>query len=177
MNRYIRIAIVAGLALWAFYDLMNEQWLIGGLLVFVSLLLALGFLHFSNVWSAFRKFRRGDIESANKILLEIKEPEKLKGANRAYFHFMRGFYELHNDHPKPAILQLQQALEAGIKTEHDRAIAHFGLAGANFDLGRISESRIQLHKAQELPHKENLQQKLIELELLLDQREHGNQKK
>lgn len=89
----------------------------------VSLIILWGYYNVGTVSLALGKMRKNEFEEAEKLLDQIKNPDKLNKKNKANFYFIRGMIAHELDQFEESRTCIKQALDIGMKQESDRAMA------------------------------------------------------
>ena len=143
------------------YNGFGDAWY---LYVASLLLLAAHFL-FGNVWSAFRQMKRGNIDQASKLLAKIKYPDLLFKTHRAYYYFIQGMIALQHKALPLGKQHLAKALDLGLRTENDTAMAQLNLAHIHFVEKEYEDAKALLQNIKTLqPSDLLIKQKMEELE-------------
>ena len=87
---------------------------------------------FGNVLAAFGKLNKGKVDEAEDLLLQIKRPEWLLKGHRAYYYFTLGMIALQKKQAGFGEQHLQKALDLGLRTNTDNALAALNIAHVNF---------------------------------------------
>lgn len=96
-------------------------------------LIVWGYFKNGTVYLAFKQLKKDNHEKAEKLLLKIKYPNLLTKSQKSYYHFIKGFIELHKDNLDVGCKELTQALEIGLRTENDTLIATRTLAAIKLE--------------------------------------------
>ena len=116
---------------------------------------------FGTVWTAFSKMRKGKMIEAETLLNQIRRPEWLAKRPKAYYHFIKGVIALQKKDLDNGNLFLNKALDLGLRSETDKALANLNLAHIAYTQKRPLEARKYLENAKacktdDLMLKENL---------------------
>ena len=87
---------------------------------------------FGNVLLAFKKLNQGKVEEAENLLLQIKRPNWLLKSPRAYYYFTLGLIDLQKKKTGFGETHLKKALDLGLRTPTDNALAALNIAHINF---------------------------------------------
>ena len=131
-------------------------------------LLAYGYFRYGSVWVVFQHIKSGELTKAEKLLDAIKNPQLLSGQQKAYYFFSRALIEEHRNNLDVAESCLKQALELGLRTANDTAIANLNLANIYYRKGMFNEARDRLKEASGLPHKPQVAEEIQKLKQTLD---------
>lgn len=126
-----------------------------------AILLATHYL-FGNVWAAFRKLRRGKIDEAEVLISDIRRPKWLAKSPRAYYHFTKGMIALQKKELNESEKHLKEAIDTGLRSGNDNALAALNLAHIYYVEKREEDSMNYLKKAKsfdsnDLMIKENIE--------------------
>jgi RimJ/RimL family protein N-acetyltransferase len=140
------------------------------LLVWLGAILVLvGHFRTGTVWLAFRRFRKGDLEGARRLLGSVRYPRWLNAQHRAYHDWMRGALALKDDLPAEAVRHLDRASVGRLRTENTRCGVFLTLAEALLELGEREKAREVVEAARSLPHSAQLDHLLDRVSRRLEQ--------
>jgi len=112
-----------------------------------TLLLVLTHVLFGTVVQAFQALRKGNPEHARTLLSQIHRPEWLLKRHRAYYYFVSGMLALNDKQIHYGKQDLKKALQLGLRSVQDKALATLNLAHACFTEGLFAEARQHLQTA------------------------------
>jgi tetratricopeptide (TPR) repeat protein len=131
--------------------------LLSGVLGFTSTgLLIYGYFRYNLVHLLWRYLKQGNLTKAQEILDSIKFPNLLGTQQKAYYQFSKGYLASNHSQNDLAEDCFLQALQIGLRTTNDMAIANLELAKIYHEQGNPGEAYERLQKAKELPHNEEL---------------------
>lgn len=135
-----------------------------------------GYFRNGTVFIAFQQVKKNNPTKAERLLAKIKKPEWLSRSQKAYYHFTRGFVKMSNQQAEDSLSEFRQALEIGLRTDNDKAIALLNISSLALDLGNIKEARESLKQAKSFKYIPNLEPEIkrIERELQLARRRNGS---
>lgn len=87
---------------------------------------------FGNVSLAFNKLNKGQVDEAEDLILQIKRPDWLLKRHRAYYYFVLGMIALQKKQKGFGEQHLKEALNIGLRSDTDNALAALNIAHANF---------------------------------------------
>ena len=147
----IRIALTAA-ALWFNFNLFyTGYWGWGITFILVSALLVLSFFRNENVIIALYQMRLGKQDKAWKALNRIRYPRYLPKRQHAYVLYLKGMLGLQNDLGFAKCEQMiRTALQIGLRTKQDQAVAKMQLAGICMQTGRKTEAATLLSESKKL---------------------------
>lgn len=147
----IRIGLTS-LALWFNFNLFyTGYWGWGITFILVSALLVLSFFRNENVIIALYQIRLGKPDKAWKTLNRITEPRYLPRRQHAYVLYLTGMLGLQNDLGfTKAEQMIRKALQIGLRTKQDQAVAKMQLAGICMQTGRKTEAVTLLSESKKL---------------------------
>ena len=123
---------------------------------------------FGSVWAAFSKLRKGQLLEAEVLINQIKRPEWLAKQNQTYYHFIKGMIALQNKELQEGEKQLKIALDRGLKTKNDNAMAALNLAHICFVEKRPEDAKTYIEKAKSFtPDDLLIKEKMKEMEKVL----------
>jgi len=127
------------------------SWGWGITFIFVTALIILSFFRNENVILALYQMRLGKQEKAWKYLNRIKSPQFLPKKQHAYVLYLKGMLGLQQDLGFARCEQLiRRALELGLRTQQDTAVAKMQLAGICMQTGRKREAQTLLAESKKL---------------------------
>ena len=146
------IRIVLALVATGFnvYLFASGHWGWGITFLFVTALIILSFFRNENVLLALNQMRVGNTDKAKKYIDRISNPEFLPKRQHAYVLFLKavmGGQELGFANSEKL---LRRALELGLRTGEDNAVARMHLAGICAQTGRKNEAVALLGEAKKL---------------------------
>ena len=123
---------------------------LGGFALTVVALLIWGHFRYSTVWIAFRKIQSDRYEEAEKLIDQIRNPNRLDSSHKAYYFWTLAFIELHKHNYQSAEGHLLEALNYDLKTDNDQAIINLSLAEIQIGFEKYMEAEKYITKAKEL---------------------------
>lgn len=147
----IRVAI-AVVAIWYnFYLFYTGYWGWGITFILITALVILSFFRNENVIVALYHMRMGKQDKAWKSLERIKSPQFLPRKQHAYVLYLKGMLGLQNNLGFAKCEQLiRKALQIGLRTKQDQAVAKMQLAGICMQSGRKKEAQTLVGEAKKL---------------------------
>jgi hypothetical protein len=151
MSAFI-IRIILALVATGFnvYLFATGHWGWGITFIFLTALIILSFFRNENVLLALNQMRVGNTDKAKKYIDRISHPEYLPKKQHAYVLFLKavmGGQELGFANSEKL---LRRALELGLRTGEDNAVARMHLAGICAQTGRKNEAVALLGEAKKL---------------------------
>lgn len=152
MIGFILRLVLTGAALWFnFYLFYTGSWGWGITFIFISALLVLSFFRNENVIIALYQMRLGKQDKAWKALNRIKDPRFLPKRQHAYVLYLKGMLGLQNNLGFQKCEQLiRKALQIGLRTKQDQAVAKMQLAGICMQSGRKPEAQTLISESKKL---------------------------
>lgn len=136
--RFLLIALFLMLGIvFHYFEGIGAAWF---LYVGAIILLFTHFL-FGNVSAAFMALRKGDIDKAEELIFSIKKPKWLVRQHRAYYYFTKGMVAVQRNFAAEAQTDLQEALQLGLRSDTDRALANLHLATLAFNDNDMEAAR------------------------------------
>lgn len=116
---------------------------------------------FGNVMLAFGKLNKGEVDTAEDLILQIKRPDFLLKTHQAYYYFVLGMIALQKKQAGFAEQHLKQALTLGLRTDTDNAlvainIAHVHFVKKEYQLANEFRIKAESFNSNDLLIKENL---------------------
>ncbi len=105
-----------------------------------------GYYNVGTVYLALHKMRKGKFEESEQILALTRKPEKLRKTRRAYYYYIKAYVAREKDDFDTAKHFFNLALNDGLKTEHDQAVALLALADIALIRGDKKEARAYLDR-------------------------------
>ena len=163
--RFLLVLLFLGLGIvFTFRDGFSASWYfyVAALLLFITHFV------FGSVWAAFSKLRKGKLLEAEVLINQIKKPEWLAKPNRTYYHFIKGMIALQSKELAEGEKQLKIALDRGLKTNNDNAMAALNLAHICYVGKRQEEAKGFILKAKTYnPDDLLIKEKLKEMEMAM----------
>lgn len=145
--RIVLAVVATGFNVYLFY---TGHWGWGITFIFVTALIVLSFFRNENVLLALNQMRVGNTDKAKKYIDKITHPEFLPKRQHAYVLFLKavmGGQELGFAQSEKL---LRRAMELGLRTPEDNAVARMHLAGICAQTGRKSDAVSLLAEAKKL---------------------------
>ena len=146
----IRIVLAVVATGFNVYLFATGHWGWGITFIFVTALIILSFFRNENVLLALNQMRVGNTDKAKKYIDKITHPEFLPKRQHAYVLFLKavmGGQELGFAQSEKL---LRRAMELGLRTPEDNAVARMHLAGICAQTGRKSDAVSLLAEAKKL---------------------------
>lgn len=128
-----------------------------------ALILLFTHFRFGNVSAAFVNLRRGKLDKAEALLDQIKRPDWLAKQHLAYYHFTKGLLATQHKELPEGEKHLKAALDIGLRSANDNALASLNLAHICFVDQRKDDAKLHLEKTKsyttnDLMIKQNIQE-------------------
>jgi hypothetical protein len=146
----IRIVLAVVATGFNVYLFASGHWGWGITFLFVTALIILSFFRNENVLLALNQMRVGNTDKAKKYIDRISHPQYLPKRQHAYVLFLKavmGGQELGFANSEKL---LRRAMELGLRTGEDNAVARMHLAGICAQTGRKNEAVALLAEAKKL---------------------------
>ena len=146
----IRIVLAIVATGFNVYLFATGHWGWGITFIFLTALIILSFFRNENVLLALNQMRVGNTDKAKKYIDRISHPEYLPKRQHAYVLFLKavmGGQELGFANSEKL---LRRAMELGLRTGEDNAVARMHLAGICAQTGRKNEAVALLGEAKKL---------------------------
>ena len=149
------VLAVAALAygLW----LVAAQEYRGLVLVLVAILLIVGYFRYGTVWLACRALRKGDSSRADRLLSEIRYPEKLSPQNLAYYNLVKGAIAAERGDLNSATQLLDASQRGALRTSNDRSLVSCYLAHLALKRGDRVGAQRHLEQARSQKHRPSVE--------------------
>ena len=148
---FIRV-IITGAAFWFNFHLFySGSWGWGITFIFVSALLVFSFFRNENLIIALYQMRMGKNQKAELALNRIKSQRFMPKRQQAYLLYLKGMMGLQSNQGFAKSEQLlRKALQIGLRTKQDTAVAKMQLAGICMQTGRKNEAQTLISEAKKL---------------------------
>ena len=98
---------------------------------------------------AFYHLRKNDVDKAAVALDKIKHPDKLVQAQQAYYYFLKGLFEAQKN-MNTSEKFFKKALNIGLRTDQDKAVAKLNLAAVALQRRRKREATTLISEVKKL---------------------------
>jgi hypothetical protein len=145
--RFAVIAIALVLLGWTVYKHVYE------LSAFIGLGIAFlfyGYFKEGTVVLAAKAYHQHDLKKTEKLLREIKNPDRLKKSRRGYYEFMLGNIELKRENFSEAERHFQIASRFPLKNENEKGLVLTQLANLNLHKKEFIKAQAYIDIAKEL---------------------------
>jgi tetratricopeptide (TPR) repeat protein len=159
----MRVILIAACVVISIVELARNHVSTSLLFFIVAGLFAYGYFRYGPVWLLSKYVKKGQTAKAEKLLGSVRNPLLLSAQQRAYYYFYKGVVEDSKNSFDVAESCYRQALDAGLRTKNDEAIANLNLASIYYRQGKLDEARERLKQASELPHKPAVDAEIEEL--------------
>ena len=126
-TRIVKIAIALASLTWAVYLFATGHWISGIFVVLLSALLVLIVFRSMRLILAFFQIRQQKMEGAKKWL-DRTNPKYLWKNQRGYYYFLLGSVDIQKNSLAQSEKYFRQALQLGLRMDHDRAAVYLNLA-------------------------------------------------
>ena len=133
----------------------------------VIFLLLYGYFRSGTVLLALRKMGRNDLDGAEKMLQQTRFPHRLRKDQKAYYHLIKGLLQGKHGNFKEAARALEKAIETGIPTPSNQAVAHLNLASVYINLHQSSAAKEHITQAKVINKSPVLAKEIEEIEILI----------
>ncbi|HRP90714.1 MAG TPA: hypothetical protein PKX92_11830 [Edaphocola sp.] len=135
-----------------------------------SLSLLWGYFNTGTVYLALNLLRKGKLDEAEEVLKFTKKPEKLSKGKRAYYNFILAFCARERDEFASAKEKFIKALDDGLKSENEKAIALLALADISLIDGKKEAAENYMSKIKGLKVKESLMPQIRQMQTYLSRK-------
>ena len=132
------------------YSFATGHWGWGIVMVFVSALIILSFFRNQYMILALNQMRVGNHEKAHGYLIKISRPDLLPKKQHAYVLYLKAMLGTQDLGFSKSEQMLRKALEMGLRTQQDNAVARLHLSGICAQTGRKTEALSLLSEAKKL---------------------------
>ncbi len=149
-NKYIKLAIAAGILVWAGFQFVDENIMNGISLVLLAGIFVLFYYKNEFILLAFLQLRKQNFVGAGKWLSYIKNPSSaLIKKQEGYYNFLQGIM-VSQINLTQAEKYFKKALSLGLNMKHDIAMAKLQLAGIAMSKRRKREATTLITEAKKL---------------------------
>jgi len=163
----LRLILIIISLLFSAYQFFKGELYLGCLFATAALLLIYGLFRYDSVWSAFQQIKKGKNTEAENLLNSVKYPNLLSNQQKAYYFFIKAVLEQDKNNLDDAEFFYIQAIEKGLKTSNDEAIANLNLAHIYREKKMIEHAQLKLQNAIELAHKEGVEKEIQKFKLTI----------
>ena len=152
-SKIIRLGLTAGILAWSIQQ-FTQNHIGNGIFLLLPMSIVL-FTYFRNerILLSLWHMRKNNIVKAEKALTGMRNPEKsLIRSQLAYYYLLMGMIESQRKVGKAETL-LKRALNTGLRTDQDKALAKLNLAGIALTKRRKKEAQILLTDVKRLDSK------------------------
>ncbi|MEY3585518.1 MAG: hypothetical protein RLZZ243_582 [Bacteroidota bacterium] len=146
----IRIVLALVAAGFNVYLFTTGHWGWGITFIFLTALIILSFFRNENVLLALNQMRVGNTDKAKKYIDKISHPEFLPKKQHAYVLFLKAVMGGQEMGFANSEKLLRRAMDLGLRTGEDNAVARMHLAGICAQTGRKNEAVALLAEAKKL---------------------------
>lgn len=159
--RFAVIAIAIILLGWTIYQQVYE---ISAIVGFGILFLIYGYFKEGTVVLAAKAYHHQDLEKAEKLLREIKNPDRLMRKRRGYYEYMLGNIELKKENFAEAERHFQIASRFPLKNENEKGLILVQLANLNLRKKEFKKAKAYTSTAKDLKISSRVKQIIEKLE-------------
>lgn len=165
----VRFALVVVCVLVGIYSFTQGNVFPGMALFIVAGLLVYGHISYNRIWLIYKHVISGEFELAETQLKKVNSVASLSKEQQAYYHFAKGMVAMHKTANEEAEIAFQQALDLGLKTDNDMAVAYFYLAQLFYGQASYTVAGEYLDKAKQYRTHPNLETHIKQLDKVLKQ--------
>ena len=145
--RFAVVAIALVLLGWTVYQQTYE---LSAIIVFGIIFVLYGYFKEGTVVLAAKAYHQQDLEKTEKLLREIRNPDRLKKSRRGYYEFMFGNIELKRENFSEAERHFQIASRFPLKNENEKGLVLTQLANLNLRKKEFIKAQAYIDIAKEL---------------------------
>lgn len=160
----LRFALIALAVILLAWTLTREEYELSAVVGLGIVLLILSHFRDGTVVLAARAFHEKDYEKTERLLREIKNPDRLKKSRRGYYEFIYGNIELQHMNYDEAERHFQLASRFPLKNENDKALALVHLANLNIRKMEYQRAQAYLERARELKISARVQDIILKID-------------
>ncbi|MBB2144053.1 hypothetical protein GM921_01020 [Pedobacter sp. LMG 31464] len=165
-NTWSRYALMATFALSALVSLYFNQYQLAAIAGFLFAFILWSHFKHSSVLLASKHFKDADYDKTEKILAEVKNPDRLAKNRRGYYEFMKANIALQREDFETAEFHFQIASRFPLGGKNDKAFVMIHLANLALRKKDGERAKAYIEKAKELATTSRAQEiiKIIEKE-------------
>lgn len=164
ITRNVRFALIALATILLAWTISREEYELTALVALGIVLLVVSYFRDGTVLLAARSFQNKDYEKTERLLKEIKYPDRLRKNRRGYYEFIYGNIELQRKNYDEAETHFQIASRFPLKNENDKALVFVHLANLNLRKKMMDRAEAYLVKARELKTSARVQNIILKIE-------------
>ncbi|MFA6277915.1 MAG: hypothetical protein WC622_14265 [Pedobacter sp.] len=149
-NTWSRYALMATFALSALVSLYFNQYQLAAIAGFLFAFILWSHFKHSSVLLASKHFKDADYERTEKILAEVKNPDRLAKNRRGYYEFMKANIALQREDFETAEFHFQIASRFPLGGQNDKAFVMIHLANLALRKKDGERAKAYIEKAKEL---------------------------
>lgn len=165
----VRFALVVVCVLVGIYSFTQGEIFPGVALFVVAGILVYGHFSYNRIWLIYKHVLSAEYDLAEEQLKKIGSVASLSKEQQAYYHFAKGMVAMNKTAYEESENELQQAIDMGLKTDNDMAVAHYYLAKIYHSQHSHQLAREYIAKAKQYQTHPNLQTHIKQLEKILAQ--------
>lgn len=146
----IKILASLGMVSFTAYQFSIGNWGWGIFLIFLCAIPPLLIFRNENILLAFNQIRLQNMDKAIKHLSRIKQPQYLIKSQRAYYYYLLGLTGSQSAGMGETEKRFRKALEIGLRSDQDKAIAKMNIGAICMGSGRKREAQNLLNEAKKL---------------------------
>jgi hypothetical protein len=147
---FIRCLVATASLLYVVYLFSNGNWGWAICMIFVTAIIGLSFFRNERMIMGLNQMRLGNTEKAKIHINKITAPQFLPKKQHAYVLFLKAVLNSHEIGFSKSEQLLRKALQMGLRTAQDKAVARMHLAGICAQTNRRSEAVSLLAEAKKL---------------------------
>jgi len=128
----------------------QQTYELSAIIVFGIIFVLYGYFKEGTVVLAAKAYHQQDLEKTEKLLREIRNPDRLKKSRRGYYEFMFGNIELKRENFSEAERHFQIASRFPLKNENEKGLVLTQLANLNLRKKEFIKAQAYIDIAKEL---------------------------
>lgn len=165
----VRFAFVIICAVTGIYSFSQGQVFPGVALFVVAGILVYGHISYNRISLIYKHVISGEYDLAEAQLKKIDNAASLTKEQQAYYHFAKGMVAMNKTAFEDAERELHLALDLGLDTDDDMAVANFYLAKIYHSQNSFVIAQEYLDKAKKYKTHPNLDTHIKQLDIVLKQ--------
>ncbi len=165
----VRFVLIVLCALVGIYSFTQGEVFPGVALFVVGGILAYGHFSYNRIWLIYKHVLSAEYDLAEAKLKKVSSVAKLSQEQQAYYYFAKGMVAMHKTAHDQAEQALLQAMDLGLKTDNDMAVANFYLAQIYYARASYAVAREYLERSKRFQTHPNLQTHIKQLDRILSQ--------
>lgn len=142
----IRITLMLASISFALYFYLTKDYINMTCSLLGTGLIISGYFRNGTVYIAWQNLKKGKNKRAEELISKIKYPNYLSKGQKSYYHFTKGLLYSEKKEWENSLAELSKALEIGLRTKNDTAIALLNMAEVEFEQKNYDKTQDYIDK-------------------------------